>query len=211
MLNNKIKKRKNYPGLTLVELVVAITIVSLSVTGMSIFFIKAWRTNAYIYETGQDSLIASRVANSLVSDLRRAQEADNGDYLISSASEFDLIIYIDIDNDDDVEKVHYFLDQNTDKLSIGISEPSSSNPPTYSSGDDTVKVLASHVVNDSTTPLFSYFGNNYLSDSTPFSVPVSSSEISDIRLIKVNLWVDIRPYNSPDHITIESFAKLRNI
>jgi prepilin-type N-terminal cleavage/methylation domain-containing protein len=211
-MQNDIKKnRKNCSGLTLVEMIIAIAIMAMVSTGMSIFFIRSWKTNAYIYETGQDSFIASRLVNTTVDNLRRIRSADNGDYPIYSASEFDLVVYMDIDNDNDAEKVHYFLDQDTDEFRIGISEPSASNPPTYSSGDDSVSILSRHVLNDATTPIFSYFSNNYLADPTPFSAPVNSSEIINIKMIKINVWIDIRPYTSPDFINIESFAKLRNI
>jgi prepilin-type N-terminal cleavage/methylation domain-containing protein len=202
---------KNYQGMSLIEVIVAIGIFSLGIAGFSTLFVKSWQTNAYIYETGQDSFIASRSVSLVVEDLRRAKQAENGDYLIKSASNFDLIVFIDVDNDNEAEKVHYFLDQNTDELKRGISQPSSSNPPSYSSGDDSIEVLASHIVNNSDNPLFSYFSNNYISDQTPFDVPVASGELINIRLVKVKLLVDIRPYHSPDYVTIESFAKLRNI
>lgn len=205
------KKIKKYKGLSFVEMIIAIGIFTMGILGFSLLFSKSWQMNSYIYETGQDSFVASRAVGNLVNDLRRARQADNGDYLIKSASDMDLVLYIDIDNDGATEKVHYFLDEDEDELEMGVTEPFGTNPVTYSSSDDTVSVLASHVVNDSEHPIFSYFGNNYFSDSTPFSVPVNTDEIADIRMVKVSLWVDIRPYQSPDHITIESFAQLRNI
>jgi hypothetical protein len=107
--------------------------------------------------------------------------------------------------------VHYFLDDNSQEIKKGIAEPSGDNPPTYPSGDDSVEVLASHIVNDSGDPIFSYFGRNYFSDQTPFTTHVSFGEILNIRLVKVKLLVDIRPYHSPDHVAIESFAQLRNL
>lgn len=193
------------------EVIVAIGIFSLGITGFTTLFVNSWKSHAYIYETGQDSFIASRAVNLLVNDLRRIKQADNGDYPIRSASDFDLTVFLDIDDDKKVEKVHYFLDQNGDLLRRGVSEPSSSIPPEYSSGDDSVVTLAAHVVNLSSQPIFSYFGNNYFSNNTPFNVPVSSDEINDIRVVKVELLIDIRPYNSPDHITIQSFSQLRNL
>lgn len=206
------EKYKKMEGLTFVETIVAIGIISLAVTGFSLLFVKSWKMNSYIFETGQDSFIASRAVGTLVDDLRRARQADNGDYLIKSASDMDLVLYVDIDNDNVTEKVHYYLDQDEDELMMGISNPSGSGSSvTYPSGDDSVSVLAGHVVNDSGHPVFSYFGNNYFLNNTPFSVPVSSGEIVNIRIIKTSLWVDIRPYQSPDHITVESFAQLRNI
>jgi len=201
----------NFKGMSLIEVIVAIGIFSMCILGCTILFAKSWETNSYIYETGQDSFIASRSVGLIVNDLRRVKQADNGDYAIKEASDFDLTVFIDIDDDGDTEKVHYFLDQNSNELKIGKTQPSSSNPPTYSSGDDSVEILASHIVNGSDDPVFSYFGNNYLSNQVPFDVPVDPEEIINIRLIKVRMLVDIRPYHSPDHVTIESFAKLRNI
>lgn len=205
------KNFRKYKGLSFVEMIIAIGIFTMGILGFSLLFSKSWQMNSYIYETGQDSFVASRAVGNLVNDLRRARQADNGDYLIKSASDMDLVLYIDIDNDGATEKVHYFLDEDADELEMGVTEPSGTNPVTYASADGTVSILASHVVNDSDHPVFSYFGNNYFSDNTPFSVPVSSDEIADIRMIKASLWVDIRPYHSPDHITVESFAQLRNI
>ena len=206
------KKYKKIKGMSLMEMIVAIGIMSIAMAGFSVLFVKSWQMNSYIFETGQDSFIASRAVRILVDDLRRARQADNGDYLISSASDMDLVIYIDIDNDNVTEKVHYYLDGSEDELNVGISNPSGSGSSiTYPSGDDAVSTLAAHVVNDSEHPVFSYFGNNYFSDNTPFGTPVSSGEIVNIRIIKTSLWVDIRPYQSPDHITVESFAQLRNI
>ena len=193
------------------EMIVAISIFSLGIAGFSLLFVKSWQMNSYIYETGQDSFIASRAVGIIINDLRRTRQADNGDYAIKSASDTDLVLYIDIDNDGETERVHYYLDSNADELRMGITDPSGNNPVIYPSGDDSVSVLASHVVNDSSHPVFSYFGNNYFTDNTPFSVPVDSSEIANIKIVKTSLWVDIRPYYSPDHITVESFAQLRNL
>src|SRR4030042_4860764 len=205
------KTGKNNQGMSLVEMIAAIAILSLCMAGFSLFIIKIWKTNAYIYETGQDTYVASRSVNLISDDMRKTAQAENGDYPILLASDFDLTAFIDIDNDGKTEKVHYFLDQDGDELQKEISEPSGSNPPTYSEEDDSVEILASHVVNHPGDPVFSYFGRNYLSDQTPFEVPVSSGEIVNIRLVKGKLLVDIRPYHSPDHVAIESFAQLRNL
>jgi len=204
-------KNKNFRGMGLVEMLIAIAIFTMGIGGFSILFQRSWQTNSYIYETGQDVFLASRAVNLIVSDLRRAKQADNGDYLFKSGDDFDLIIYIDIDKDGDVEKVHYYLELDDDQLIRGVSEPSSDNPPTYSSGDDSTTVLASHIVNSSSQPVFSYYSNNYLSDSNPFETPIDYEDIDNIRLIKVHLWADTRPYHSPDYTNIESFAQIRNL
>jgi len=198
-------------GLSIVEMLIVIWIMSVLMTGISIFLVKIWKDHAYTYETGQDTMIASRSVNLVGEDLRRTRQADNGDYAIVSADEFEVTAYIDIDNDDVTEKVHYFLDRGADQLKMGVSEPSGDIPPVYPSGDDTVEVLASHVVNEDADPPFGYFGRDYLLDDTPFSTPVGAGEIINIRLVKIKLLVDVRPYHSPDHVTIESFVQLRNL
>lgn len=205
------EKRKKYKGMTIIEVMVAIGIFSMGIVGFSMLIVNSWKSYSFIYETGQDTYIASRIVNLVVNDLRKVKQADNGDYPIKSASDFDLVVYIDIDDDSKSEKVHYFLDQDNNVMKVGISEPSSDNPPVYSSGDDVVETLASHVVNDSDKPVFSYFGANYFDDGVPFSTPVISGKISDIRIVGVELLVDVRPYNSPDHVAIRSFSQLRNL
>lgn len=205
------KEHKKYKGMSLVEVMVAIGIFSIGILGFSLLLVSSWKSYSFIYETGQDSFVASRAVNLVVNDLRKIRQADNGDYPIKSASEFDLVVYVDIDNDGETEKVHYFLDQDNNLLRMGISEPSSDTPPEYSSGDDSVQTLASHVVNDSDKPAFSYFGSNYFNDAVPFTVPVASGKLSNIRIIRVELLIDIRPYNSPDHVSIQSISQLRNL
>lgn len=207
-MKNKIKKNR---GMSLVEVIVAIGIFSMGMAGFSMLFLNSWESNSYIYEMGEDSFIASKASSSLAEDIRRIEQADNGDYPIKSAAAFDLVVYIDVDKDGKTEKVHYFLNQDSNELRRGISEPSGSAPPTYSSGDDSVATIAYHIINDSDNPVFSYFGNNYFSDSTPFSDPVGLDKINSIRLIKVNLLVDVRPYNAPDHVEIEALAQIRNL
>jgi len=205
------KKHLNNQGLSLVEMLIVIGIMSLCMVGVSYFLANIWKTNAYIYETGQDLTIASRTVDLITEDLRRSKQADNGNYPIVSASDFEIIAYIDIDGDEITEKVHYFLDQNSDELKRGTSEPSDDDPPEYPSEDDIVEALASHVVNEDTEPVFSYFGRDYFSDQTSFTTPVDSGNIVNIRLVKVNLMVDVRPYYSPDHVAVESFVQLRNL
>ena len=157
-MKKDIKKNK---GMSLAEMIVAIGIFFFCLTGFSIFYIKIWKANAYIYETGQDTYVASRSVKLITDDMRNDGPGREWRLSVEAASDFELTAYIDIDDDGRTEKVHYFLDLDTDELKKGISEPSGSNPPAYSDGDDTVETLASHVVNESDDPAFSYFGRDY--------------------------------------------------
>lgn len=200
-----------YKAMTLVELMVAIAIMLIAMEGFTLLFLKSWDTNKFILEEGLASAAASRATNQIIIRLRGTQQADNGDYPIESADDFDLTIYTNIDNDDDVERVHYFLDLATDQLKMGVTDPDTSAAPvTYPAGDGTVSVLANYVVNESDNPSFYYYNDNYPGDTAnnPLSTPAA---IGSIQLIRVHLLVNIDPVHAPNNINIESFVNLRNI
>lgn len=197
--------------MTLVELMVAIAVVLISMEGFTYLFLKTWDTNKFILEEGMASVAASRATNQIVIQLRSVQQSQNGSYPIVMADDFDLTLYIDTDNDGDIERVHYFLDQINDQLKMGVTDPDTSvQPATYPVGDTTVTVMANYVVNESDNPIFSYYNDNYPGDTVnnPLATPTN---VANIQLIKVHLFVNINPVHAPDNINIESFVDLRNL
>lgn len=198
-------------AMTLVELMVAIAVVLISMEGFTYLFLKTWDTNKFILEEGMASVAASRATNQIVIELRGIQQSENGSYPIVSADDFDLTLYADIDNDDVIERIHYFLDDPNDQLKLGVTEPDVSvQPATYPAGDQTVTILASYIVNESDNPIFFYYNNDYPSDviNNPLVTPAN---VGNIQLIKVHLFVNINPVHAPDNINIESFVDLRNL
>jgi prepilin-type N-terminal cleavage/methylation domain-containing protein len=195
-------------GMTLVELMVAISIVLICMFGFSVFFARIWVSNHFILEEGQTSFIASRIVSETVKNLRKVRQPDNGEYPIRSCDEFNLVVFIDIDKDNITEKVHYFLENG--QFKVGISDPSGS-PPVYPSGDQTVSVLTNYVVNTSAQPVFEYYNHDYPGDvvHNPIDTPVAA--IEDVRLVKIHLYVNIDPMRAPDNVNIESFAEFRNL
>lgn len=198
------------PGMTLVEMIVAIAIVLIAMEGFTFLFLRTWDTNKFIIEEGLASMVASRATNKIIIQLRGVQQADNGDYPLESGDDFDLIFYCDIDDDGAVEKVHYFLDLANDQLKIGVSNPIATNPVTYPVGDDTVSVVANYVVNDATDPIFYYYNADYPSDTVnnPLTTP---AVIGSVQMVRVKLYVNINPIHAPDNVNIESFVDLRNL
>lgn len=192
-------------GMTLMELIIAMSIMTLAMGGFSLLFVRSWTQNGFILETGMASANASRAVEGIVKEIRKARQADNGGYLIDSGDSFSLTFYEDIDDDGVTERVHYFLENGT--LKRGIREPTAPPSPTYASGDGTVTVLASFIDNQNNEPLFFYFGDNYPADTTPLSVPVT---VNDVYLVRVKAIVNIDPVHAPNDVTIESIAKLRN-
>lgn len=196
--------------MTLVEVLVAISIMLIAMEGFTLLFLKSWDTNKFILEEGMASAAASRATGKIVSQLRSVRQADNGDYPIESADDFDFKVYLDIDKDGVTERVHYFLDQAADQLKIGVTNPVAGTPVSYPVSDDTVSVLANYVVNENTDPVFYYYNQNFPGDTVNNPI-VTPASVDQIRLVRVHLYVNINPVHAPDNINIESFADLRNL
>ena len=196
--------------MTLVEVLVAISIMLIAMEGFTLLFLKSWDTNKFILEEGMASAAASRATSKIVSQLRSIRQADNGDYPIESADDFDFKVYVDIDKDGVTERVHYFLDQAADQLKVGVTNPVAGTPVSYPAADDTVSILANYVVNEAVNPVFYYYNQNYPGDAVnnPINTPAA---IDQIRLVRVHLYVNINPVHAPDNINIESFVDLRNL
>lgn len=192
------------------ELMVAIGVALIAMQGFTYLFIRTWDTNKFVLEEGMASAAASRATNKIVIQLRAVQQAGNGDYPIESADDFDLVFYCDVDDDGVVEKVHYYLDQANDRLMLGVSNPLATNPVTYPATDSTVTVVTNYVVNEPDNPIFFYYNDDYPGDTVtnPLTTPTN---VGEIQMIKVHLYVNINPVHAPDNINIESFVDLRNL
>jgi len=196
-------------GMTLIEMMIAIFIFTMGILGFTYMFGQAWKMNGFTLEEGQDAMKASQAVNNLVVELRRACQSAAGAYPIVSGTETDLVMYVDLNNDGIVERVHYYYNQANGQLMKGVTEPSG-NPASYPNGDQTTTVFVDNVFNTGLDPVFYYYNSSYPADTThnPLATPINPS---DVRLIKVSLLINIRPITAPNNIKIESFAELRNI
>ncbi len=201
-------RNKKLKGMTLLEMLVALSIMTMGMAGFSMLFISSWNSNKFIVEMGNASFLASRGVTETVAELRKARQADNGDYPVESGDDFDLKVYLDIDGDGVTERVHYYHQGTT--LYQGITEPVAGLPITYPNADGTTRVIANSIINTATDPVFSYYNGDYPSDTVnnPLSTPV---DVADVRMIKVHLMVNLDPFHAPEHVNIESFAELRNL
>jgi prepilin-type N-terminal cleavage/methylation domain-containing protein len=202
-------KIKNKKGMTLMEAMIAIAIFAIGVEGFTLLFSRSLQQNAYIMEMGQTSMAVSRGVNELVRYIREAQQSENGSYPVVSADDNDLIFYSDYDRDGRAERLHFYK-SGTDVI-MGTREPNLTVfPPTYAAGDGETKVVASNIINDAGTAIFSYYDSDYPEDSVnnPITTPAN---VPDIRLVRVRLHMNIDPNNAPDNVLIQSFAEMRNL
>jgi prepilin-type N-terminal cleavage/methylation domain-containing protein len=207
--NRKGAKKKVLSGMTLIEMMIAIAIIGIGMEGFTLLFSNTWRNNSYTLEMGQSSLAVSQGLNKIVNYIRGTRQADNGAYPIKSANDNDLVLYSDYNKDGITERLHFY--KNGQNVLMGITDPSGTIPVSYQSSDQQVATIASHIVNTASEPIFYYFDKDFGGDESanpPLSTPAN---ISDIRIVKIHLKININPNRAPDNIEMQSFVEMRNL
>lgn len=193
-------------GMSLVELIVAIGIMSIVMLGMSAFLASIWRTQSFTMRTGQASFEASRGVEGMVDLMRNAQTGADGSFPVVRATATEFSFFADENHDGKIERVHLFYDESTTPKTIkyGVTDPTTATPPTYPASDDSVSAIASSVVNDASEPVFSYYDSaNTLLSATP--------TLSTVRMVHVSIMVSPNNSASSNAVEISSFASLRNL
>lgn len=202
------QKIKNNSGMTIVEMMVAISILVVAMTGFTLLFLRSWKVNSYTIEMGQASFSASQGINTIVGYVRKVRQADNGSYPISLAKSQELIVFSDYDKDGITERLHFYLQNG--QIKMGLADPTNTIPRTYPTNDEQTNIIANNIINTSLEPIFYYYNNNYPGDAVnnPLELPVN---ISTVRLIKIFLKVNIDPDRNVNDIEMQSFVELRNL
>lgn len=189
-------------GMTFIELIVVIAIVGLVSTALGGLLQSFYRDNSYLLEETQALNSARNGVDDAITELREASYGDDGSYPIASAATSSITMYADIDNDLAVEKLNYFVVGTTFYRTVTNS---SGTPPTYPSAPQSTTTIATSVRNSSATPLFTYY------DNTGAQLPSTSTDVSKIASVKVQLLVDLNPNRAPNVFTISETATVRNL
>jgi prepilin-type N-terminal cleavage/methylation domain-containing protein len=196
---------KNNKGFSLAEIVIVVGIL-----GMIMLAIGAFQRDIFVNtKFAQDSLSTTQdsrnILRMMVRELRTASSGNDGSYPLISAASSTVSFYSDVDADGLKDKVRYFLATTT--LKKGLIKPTGS-PLSYVATNEVFSILAYNLKNSSSTPLFEYYDNAYAGTSSPLTQPVV---ISNVRLVKINLMVDVDPNKSPNVRTYTSQVNLRNL
>lgn len=191
-------------GFTLVELIIVMaifTIISIAIftLGRDTFFF-----NSIIQDSFNTQEEAKRVIRPLATELRVTRIGVNGSYPIDMTGTSTLIFYSDVNLDGNTEKVRYFLSDAI--LKRGVITPSGS-PLSYS-GTEKITELVHGVRNTNIQPVFEYFDSGYTGTTSPMTYPIS---VSNVRLVKVNLYADLNANRSPTKQYITTQVQIRNL
>ncbi len=94
---------------TLIETLVSITIFALAMGVMSGLIFWGYRSYAYTFQQATAINEARKGVEVMVKGIREARMGDDGGYIIEKAEDYEFIFYSDIDKDEAVERVRYFI------------------------------------------------------------------------------------------------------
>lgn len=192
---------KNKKGFTLIELLVAMSIFIVLLLLAANFVSRGLqakrKSSAKIVATEE----AQRSLRDITKEIRKSIQSDRGDYNLDLVNEQELSFYSDINDDGSAEKVRYFLDSTNFKK--GVIE-AINNPPEYIPANETIKIAARYINNQSDA-VFSYYDedNNLIGD------PINNKDL--IKLIKVNLKFNFDPNDNSGDYEIATAAQIRNL
>jgi type II secretory pathway component PulJ len=190
-------------GLTILEVMLAVTISVIIVTALLRFLVVGFPLSRITYIQESSTETARVQLKRLTRTLRELRQADTGAYALVEAQPQRLIFYANVDNDTATERVRYELVGTN--LERGIVNPTGS-PPTYNLATESKTTVAASVRNGSEA-IFTYYSGTYPSDTTP----LSSSDVTKIKYIQFKLLVDVDPAAKPEPVTVLSQVQLRNL
>lgn len=188
-------------GLTLIEVVVWISVLSAVLLAITTSLLYFYRVNKYVIEQSGAVTSAQRSVERLVRTIREAAYSSQGAFPIVSIGANDFIFYADADADPLIEKVHYYVSGTN--LVGGVTD-ATGDPPGYTTAEAT-STLSDYVRNlDQGVATFRYYDG-------------SGAEITDyaqwanVRFVKVSVAVNVDPNKLPNQLILNSSAALRNL
>ncbi|MDD2657027.1 MAG: prepilin-type N-terminal cleavage/methylation domain-containing protein [Patescibacteria group bacterium] len=198
---------KNKKGFTLIEVLVTLAIFSILVSGASWFIIGSNRDLAVMWEQLVTQNQGKKTLEHVINYVRKAETSSVGSYPLNTTEPYNLIFYANVDSNNMIEKVQFWLDDKT--LKETITHPSSTaSSNIYENGTSQTIDLADNVKNmELAVPVFLYYNESYTGSQSEL---LGNFNLTDIRMIKVQLELEKDPNKSPEPLHVESMALIRS-
>jgi prepilin-type N-terminal cleavage/methylation domain-containing protein len=199
MLKRPFLYQKFNKAFTLVETLVVIFIFTLAMGAVSGFIVLGYRTQSYTWEQSQAIYEARKGIETMVREIRTAQNGEDGAYVLWQTENYQFGFYSDVDRDGQIEKVRYFLEGTNFKK--GVIEPVGI-PVTYPTSSEEFFIISQYVT--STLPFFRYFDG----EGEELSIPARKK---DTKMMEVNLVINVDPNRPSQNFALKSRAQIRNL
>ena len=183
-------------GFTLIELTVVMSIFILMFILGGNFNVTTLQATRFTSDQGEAIIQARKAINNISKDVREASCSERGDYPIGHMATQNFIWYGDVNNDNLAEKINYLID-GSDLLRV-ITGPGVNN--NYPDSEKSTSTIA-YYMNNQTESIFKY----YDADNN------ETAAINEVRLINVNLKINVTPLVAPNDYYVETDIQLRNL
>ena len=188
-------------GMTLLEVMVGIVILIVVLLALTISLVYFYRTNRYSIEQSSAVTSSQRGMDRVIRTIRESAYSSQGAFPIASIGANDFVFFADVDVDPLIEKVHYFISGTN--LIEGIVN-TTGDPPAYT-GAEATSIVSDFVRNIAqSVSTFRYY------DGTGAEI-TNYAEWAKVRLVQVNIVVDVDPNKLPNQLTLRSSAGIRNL
>lgn len=198
------KQSTHDPGFSIIEAVVAISILTLVGIAVYTFQKDVFSFNRIFSQNITAQEEARRALKIMSAEIRAASPSSVGAYAIAEAATSSFVFYSNIDDDSFKERVRYFLDGAV--LKKGVTKPTG-DPLTYNPASEVVSDVVRDMANGATA-IFSYYGTEYGGTTPPLAEPI---DISAVRLVKIMIMVDRDPSAPPAPISLTTQISMRNL
>ena len=103
------RSQKTTSGFSLLEALFTMGIFVLVTVSVSSFIMQSYKTTLFADEQAEAIEQARRGMTSMVKEIREASPAENGAFPLELADAQNIIFYSDIDSDEEIARVHYYL------------------------------------------------------------------------------------------------------
>ena len=202
---NKTNSRFTKQGLSLLEVMISMFLGAL--------LINTLLTIQNVLSTAQKTLTTDTIAvtdanaaiQSMSREIRNAKQAANGSYPMELADDYEIIFYGNIDQDQDIEKIRYYI--YGDSLNRGVVEPSG-NPPIYS-GEEKITLVIPNVIRDG-RPILTYFNGEWPTDTVNNPLP-APARLMETKYVTVSITINPNPQTPTTNYYLETSAQIRSV
>ena len=188
-------KMFNKNGFSLIEVLISVLIASVLMMVVNRFIIESYRSITFVSEQEEAIEQARDAIDIMITEIRSANSSEQGAYALLVTGEQNFIYYSDIDADGETEQVRYFLEES--ELKKVVTEPGMLMD--YSGAGSTSTIA--NYMNTQEEVIFTYYDSSYSEVST----------INDIRLVNIQLKINVTPEIAPNDYWARTDVHLRNL
>jgi len=193
MLNNQ--KQINKKGFTLVEIMTVLALFGIFSTLALSFITTSFKATRFESEQAEAVKQARDGMSVMKREIRGAIDSEAGAYAISEIDDNQFEFYADTDDDDEVEKIKYYVDNI--ELKKTITDPG----PLHDYAGTGSTITIANYINNHEENIFTYYDSDYS----------QTSQINLVRLINIKLKINVTPEIAPADVYVETDVTLRNV